>query len=464
VAGRVEDLLGKPPVSWNLDDMVELVRGQGIRLVTLMHVGADGWLKALDFLPRSEAHLRAILTAGERADGSSLFASVGIAATASDIVLRPRLPTAFIHPFSPLPTLAVLCEHRGRDGTPLAESPQTIVSRAHARLLRTSGVDLWAHGEVEYFLGKKASDSDVYGRTEQGYHATAPFVFGETLRRQAMGILGDIGVPVKYAHSEVGYIEAKENDGHIWEQHEIELALAPLPDAADAVVLTQWVLRTLSHAQAFECRFDPMLQRGHAGSGLHFHFSPCRNGVHLECMGSDGRVHTEASWLIAGLVRFGASLMAFGNRVPASFQRLSQGKEVPRAITWGRFDRQALVRLPVLACDEAGRSVVPATVEFRLPDGSVHPHLLLAGVAQVMLAGREDAQRDAVLERSRGTSAGTPAAKAAGADAVPRSFQEVGSCLGRDREVFERDGVFPRTTIDAALKALGLGETAPLMH
>jgi len=464
MAGRVEELLGKPRSAWALGDLVALVRDQGMRLVSLLHVGADGWLKTLDFLPSSEAHLRAILTAGERADGSSLFAGVGISAAASDIVLRPRLETAFIHPFSPLPTLAFLCEHRGRDGALLPESPQTIVARAHARMLRATGVDLWAHGEVEYFLGKKAGEGDVYGRAEQGYHATAPFVFGETLRRQAMGILGDIGVALKYAHSEVGYIEAQQNDGRIWEQHEIELALAPLPDAADAVVLTQWVLRCLANQQGFECRLDPMLQRGHAGSGLHFHFSPRRAGVHLDCMTPEGDVQPEAAWLIAGLVRFGASLMAYGNRVPASFERLAHGKEVPHAITWGRFNRQALVRLPVLPRTEDGRSVVPATVEFRLPDGSVHPHLLLAGVAQVMLAGREEGDIGAVLERSAGASASAATSKASTAGAVPRSFQEVAVCLARDRDVFERDGIFPRSTLDAALRTLGLGDAAPLSH
>ena len=87
-------------------------------------------------------------------------------------------------------------------------------------------------------------------------------------------MLAEIGVPVKYGHSEVGYVPAAEADGVIWEQHEIELGLAPLPAAADAVVLTQWVLRNLAHRAGMRCSFDPILRRGHAGTGLHFHFSP----------------------------------------------------------------------------------------------------------------------------------------------------------------------------------------------
>jgi len=83
--------------------------------------------------------------------------------------------------------------------------------------------------------------------------------------------------------------------------------------------------------------------------------------------------------------------MAFGNRGGGSFVRLSQAKEAPNAIIWGDADRTALVRLPIVARTEDGRPVTPATVEFRLPDGSAHPHLLLAGVAQVMVAARRRA-------------------------------------------------------------------------
>ncbi len=81
----------------------------------------------------------------------------------------------------------------------------------------------------------------------------------------------------------------------------------------------------------------------------------------------------------------GGALMAFGNRTEGSLIRLTQAKEAPNAIVWGEFDRSALVRLPIVARTEDGRPVSPPTIEFRLPDGSAHPHLLLAGVAQVMV-------------------------------------------------------------------------------
>jgi len=90
-ACRLSRLIGKSSECWTVDDLVEVVARLGIRLVSLMHVGGDGWLKALDFVPRDLPHLREVLSFGERADGSSLFGTMGVQVTASDVVLRPRI-------------------------------------------------------------------------------------------------------------------------------------------------------------------------------------------------------------------------------------------------------------------------------------------------------------------------------------------------------------------------------------
>jgi len=447
-ANRLARLLGLAPFEWTLDDLVDLFADRRLRLVSLMHVGGDGWLKALDFVPRDLGHLRAVLSCGERADGSSLFRGLGVTAGASDVVLRPRVETAFLDPFAAVPTLAVLCGHRGRDGEPLAESPDTIVRRAADRLAADAGVELMALGEVEYFLGKHPDESDIYGASERGYHSSSPFVFGEALRRRALVALAEIGVPVKYGHSEVGYIEPSANDARIWEQHEIELALQPLPQAADAIVVTQWVLRNLAHARGWRCSFDPILLEGHAGSGMHFHLAPRVDGEWRRVGAPGESIGEEAGWLIAGLATWAPALMAFGNRSDQSFLRLTQAREAPDRVTWGWHNRRALIRIPVIARDEAGRAASPETVEFRLPDGSAHPHLLLAGVAQAMIAGRGAGVAD-VVER-------TKAAHARGAVKVPRSFAEVAAALGEGRAVLEAGAVFSAKAIDRLLENLAV--------
>jgi glutamine synthetase len=359
--------------------------------------------------------------------------------------------SAFLDPFSSLPTLVLMCGHAARDGSPLPQSPVTILRRACDLLMRETGTELWALGEVEYFLGKRRDENDIYGADDRGYHATSPFVFGEDLRRKALALLADIGVAVKYGHSEVGYIEAKEINGVIWEQHEIELALRPLPDAAEGVLLSQWVLRNLAHQNGMRCSTDPMMAEGHAGNGLHFHFAPMKDGVPLAIKEPNGELSETSRWLIGGLVQLGGALMAFGNRVSDSFVRLEQGKEAPNAIVWGEFDRLALVRLPVVTKDDHGRLIGSPTIEFRLPDGSVLPHLLLAGAALAMVHGRDMRDLDDLLERTSTAFKGEPTE---GSPRVPRNFVEVAQAIERHRDVLQAGDVFPSGLIDLTIARL----------
>jgi glutamine synthetase len=443
--------LGKPRDEWGADDLVQLVRDRGIRIISLMHVGGDGLLKTLDFVPVSQDHLRDIIEGGERADGSNLFRGTGIPPDASDIVLRPRVQSAFLDPFAPLATLVVMCGHVSRDGTPLPQSPDTILHRAAELVQAETGVELWALGEVEFFLGKRWDETDIYGADDRGYHATSPFVFGEGLRRRAMAILAELGVPVKYGHAEVGYIEARQTQGVIWEQHEIELQLSPLPQAANGILLTQWVLRNLAHQNDMRCTMAPMMREGHASNGLHFHFAPMDHDCPLPIRREDGELTDAARWLIGGLVQTGSALMAWGNQVRGSFLRLTQAREAPNAIVWGEFDRLALVRLPVVAMDVGGRALTTPTIEFRLPDGSAMPHLLLAGAALAMVRGRGTPNLDEVLTR---TSSAADDGQARHAEPVPLSFGEVAEALERHRTMFETAGTFPAGVLDHTLASL----------
>jgi glutamine synthetase len=157
-ASKLQRLIDRPNADWTVDDLVRVFIESGLRQVSLMHAGGDSTLKVLDFVPRDVDHLRRVLRAGERADGSSLFPGSGIRAGASDIILRPQLESAFIDPFSAQNGLVLLCGHAQRDGSPLPQSGDTILRTAYRRLQNETGFCLHALGEIEYFLGKEPDE------------------------------------------------------------------------------------------------------------------------------------------------------------------------------------------------------------------------------------------------------------------------------------------------------------------
>jgi glutamine synthetase len=118
-------------------------------------------------------------------------------------------------------------------------------------------------------------------------------------------------------------------------------------------------------------------------------------------------------------------------------------------VTWGYYDRRALVRIPIVPLDGRGRATSPPTIEFRLPDGSAHPHLLLAAVAQSVVAGHDMVDVDAMLERAAVT-AGQPAA----GRRVPLTFAEIADALAQSRAMLEAGGVFAPTLLDRAISLL----------
>ena len=110
--------LGKPAKEFTKADIIGYIEDNRISMVNLRYVGGDGRLKTLNFAIQSKAHLDRVLTLGERVDGSSLFSFVE--ATSSDLYVVPRLSTAFLSPFSVLPTVEFLCGFYDVSGAPLA--------------------------------------------------------------------------------------------------------------------------------------------------------------------------------------------------------------------------------------------------------------------------------------------------------------------------------------------------------
>lgn len=119
--------LNKNSSEFTKNDIIKFVIDNEIRIINFRYIAADGRLKTLNFPVTSYKYLDTILSYGERVDGSSLFPY--IEAGSSDLYIIPKFSTAYLDPFSSIPTLGLLCSYFNKDGLPLESSPE--IGRAH---------------------------------------------------------------------------------------------------------------------------------------------------------------------------------------------------------------------------------------------------------------------------------------------------------------------------------------------
>ena len=145
-ANQLVAALQKPASEFTKADIISYIKENDIRMVNFMYPAADGRLKTLNFVINDAAYLDAILTCGERVDGSSLFSF--IEAGSSDLYVVPRFSTAFIDPFAETTTLSMLCSYFNKDGELLESSPEYTLRKACQAFTDVTGMEFQAMGEL----------------------------------------------------------------------------------------------------------------------------------------------------------------------------------------------------------------------------------------------------------------------------------------------------------------------------
>lgn len=462
-ANLVVASLQKPASEFTKADIIGFIRQNGIRMVNFMYPAGDGRLKTLNFVITNEAYLEAILTCGERVDGSSLFSF--IEAGSSDLYVIPRFCTAFVDPFAEIPTLSMLCSFFNKDGEPLESAPEYTLRKACRAFTDVTGMEFQAMGELEYYV--VAPDTGMYEATDQrGYHESGPYAKFNEFRTQCMAYIAQTGGQIKYGHSEVGNFTL---DGCVYEQNEIEFLPVSAEQAADQLMIAKWVIRNLGYKLGYNVTFAPKITVGKAGSGLHIHMRMMKDGQNQ--MLHDGVLSAAARKAIAGMMELAPSITAFGNTNPTSYFRLVPHQEAPTNVCWGDRNRSVLVRVPLgwtaktdmcaLANPLEGQShfdtTQKQTVEMRSPDGSADLYQLLAGLA---VACRHGFEMSDALEIAEKTYVNVNIHQKENADRLealaqlPDSCAASADCLQRQRAVFEQYNVFSPAMIDGIITRL----------
>ena len=455
--------LGKPAKEFTKEDIIRYIEENGIQMVNFMYPAGDGRLKTLNFVINNMAYLDAILTCGERVDGSSLFPF--IEAGSSDLYVIPRFKTAFLDPFAEIPTLSMLCSYFNKDGEPLESSPENTLEKACKAFTEVTGMEFQAMGELEYYV--IAPDEEAFPATDQkGYHESAPYAKFNEFRTRCMAYIAQAGGQIKYGHSEVGNFSI---DGMVYEQNEIEFLPVRAQDAADQLMVAKWIIRNLAYQMGYDITFAPKITTGKAGSGLHVHMRIVKDGQNQ--MLDNGVLSATARKAIAGMMVLAPSITAFGNTNPTSYFRLVPHQEAPTNICWGDRNRSVLVRVPLgwAAKSDMCKIANPLeslsnydtsqkqTVEMRSPDGSADIYQLIAGLAVACRHGFELADALEIAEKTYvnvNIHQKENEEKLKMLAQLPDSCEASADCLQQQREVFEKFNVFSPAMIDGIIKKL----------
>ena len=456
--------LRKPAVEFTRHDIIRYIEENEIEQVNFHYVNEAGKIKTLNFVITSRAFLESILSTGERVDGSSLFSYID--ASTSDLYVIPRFKTAFVNPFSEVPTIDLFCSFYTKEGYPLASAPENILRKASRRFTKATGYKIKALGELEYYIiADRNTNIDYPAENQKGYHESTPFAKFEFLRTKAMRFIAKCGGKIKYSHSEVGNFTTEDK---YYEQHEIEFNPVDVDETADQLILAKWILRNLAYKYEVDISFAPKITVGKAGSGLHIHYMVTDeqdNNIMIE----NDELSPIALKTIAGILDKSKALTAFGNTIPTSYLRLVPNQEAPTNICWGETNRSSLIRIPLgwklktemikdaNPLEIADVPYIPGkqTAEFRVPDGSADIYHLLAAMVMSMQHGIEMNNGLELAENLRideNLFENTKLSK--NLEHLPTSCSESADELEKEKSFFNQDNVFPTGTLDRFIHLL----------
>ena len=457
-------LTDKPREEFTREDLIRIIELKEIERITFHYVAMDGKYKELKIPVASRAQAERVLADGERVDGSSLFRDM-MDVNLSDLYVVPVYSSAFLNPWGE-PSLEVTCRFLDVHGSRVNFAPDAILHNAANLFRQSTGCEFWALGELEFFLLSDPGPNLFRLPTQRGYHASAPFTKSGAVLDEIVRLLTQITGAVKYAHNEVGCIDAVRSDldeirGKSAEQLEVEFLPAPVEDAGDFLVLARWLIRNVAYRHNCVATFTPKIEEGVAGNGLHVHMEVRRDGRNV--MRQNGELSREARQVIGGLCHYAETLTAFGNTVSSAYLRLVPNQEAPTRICWSDLNRSAMIRVPLgwtdvgdlsrrVNAQQLQSSLQPdgrQTVELRSPDGSAFAQLLLAGITMAAEWGMTHPESLELASRFYATgNVFHDETILSRLRSLPRSCVESARILGEKRELYERDGVFPPSVIE----------------
>jgi glutamine synthetase len=346
------------------------IEEEGVEFALLWFTDIEGHLKSFAITP---SEIEDALDDGMGFDGSSISGFNAI--EESDMVAIPDPDTFQVMPWKEGETKVarMICDVVTPDGEPYEGDPRYVLRRALERM-RSLGFDRFNVGpELEYFLFKDQAGTETLD--EGGYFAMTSLDAATELRQETIHALESMGIPVEYAHHEVGP-----------SQHEIDIRFAPALEMADHTVTYRLIVKEIAAKNGVYATFMPKPLFGENGSGMHTHQSLFTDGRNAFFDADDAwHLSDVGKAFIAGQLRHAREIAAVFAQWVNSYKRLVPGYEAPVYVAWSQRNRSALIRIPLYkpGSEQATRA------EIRCPDPACNPYLTFAALLHAGLEGIE---------------------------------------------------------------------------
>lgn len=391
--------------SKDIDYVLRTVEERDVRFVRLWFTDVLGNIKAFAISPED---LEEAFEEGIGFDGSSVdgFSSI----LESDMLAFPDASTFQFLPWRPSTNAVarIFCDILTPDRQSFEGDPRACLMRVF-RLANDRGFVPNIGPELEFIYSETGAVPVPLDNA--GYFDYAPTNSSRELRRDTVLSLERLSIPVEYSYHAMGP-----------SQNGLSLRYSEAVTAADNIMTARFAIKQVAQNYGFYASFMPKPLQGRPGSGMFLQESLFdSDGENVFWGATDTLYHLSdiAHCYIAGLIKYAPEYMLLTNPTVNSYKRLVPGGEAPTFATWGRRNRNALVRVPM---HKPGKHQ-STRLELRVPDPSANPY---HAIAASVLAGLKGIEEGLELPPEYTADLGSSPAElaAAGFERLPRNLGE----------------------------------------
>lgn len=363
----------------NIDFVLRTVEKRGIRFVRLWFTDVMGKLKSLSI---SSEDLEEAFVEGVGFDGSAVEGFMP--QEESDMLAFPDPLTFQILPWRTQEdggVARIICDIKTPRRKPFEGDPRSCLARVSAAA-QDKGYVLNVGPKIEYFYfdrSRHGVDVRPTPLDNAGYFDLTASDSATDLRRSTTLMLERMSIPIQYSYHALAP-----------SQNAVELRYTDAMSCADNIMTARLVIRQEAFENGLMASFMPKPFTDASGSGMFLYqslFDKEGNNLFWAPKTQNIAHLTElAQSYVAGLLKYAPEFMLVTNPTVNSYKRLVANGEVPVYTTWGRKNRNALVRIPM---HKPGKHQ-STRVELRNPDATANPYLALAISFAAGLRGIEE--------------------------------------------------------------------------